>query len=915
MALLTAVWLTAAITGPTGYAENYQLDNGLEVILQEKHHAPMIAGILFVKSGAKYETAFENGITHFLEHLLFDGTATLAREELDASVRDLGGYLNAYTRQDHTAFFVLLPREYIAYGLAVQADMVFNSVFPEDEMAKERNVVLEEISQSADRPGAAADAFFTARAYAHTPYRRPVLGYAPFISAIPRAAVIHYWKQYYRPSNMSLLVIGDFVSDSMKTMVEDIFGSFSDPVDTLATSLVDTAAPTHAELSSLIPRISPRLAGRQVFDTVAEVRSTYVDLSLEAPHHTDSDYYAFDLLTQYLAAESVSPLKDALTADTALAVNEVSVSLVTNEEFSRLEVRAITGKPDSRHTVLQTILEQLAAVSTHRADPEVITGLKTTAKCEQIYNSDKLHYYAFMISPLMMSLGWDAIQAIPDQLEPIDWTACQAAAYRWLVEPAYVATVVRPVEDPDHVPYVPESLAEAEITAYFDTTVFPEYDLITDRQMAYPPVDSVEPAWNDPARYHREVLANGLTTIIKSSPDSRVFAVTILAKHRTASEPDSLTGITDFVNRCFERGSLTRTAAELAADMAGIGAAVTLYDNPWIPYDDRYTTRQYAFAKFETIDEYARKGTGLLADMLMYPAFENPEIEDVRRGMLAVLGRQAGSPRQTARDLFYRMLFGSGAYARPVMGTAESIGRITRDDLRRHHQAFYSPDNLILAVSSSQPIDTVRQWLAETFGQIAARDHLAPEGHTPEPVVTVVREHVELPSEQLYLYLGGPLPGADSPDRAGLEIALAVLSERLYLNLREKQGLAYSVGAGAAFDRNFGWYSCAIGTEPKNRQMALDGILLQIDKLSLDGPTADEVRRAKNQMWGRLLRAKLSRVNQAYYLAVDEYLGHPAPSDPALIEAMSQIDVAAVQRVASRYLRTEAFIQASAGGK
>jgi predicted Zn-dependent peptidase len=88
----------------------FRLANGMEVILKENHSSPMISSIVFVKSGSKYETDYENGITHFLKHLAFDGTANKTREEIDRSIRDLGGYINAFTRKDLTAFLVLLPR-------------------------------------------------------------------------------------------------------------------------------------------------------------------------------------------------------------------------------------------------------------------------------------------------------------------------------------------------------------------------------------------------------------------------------------------------------------------------------------------------------------------------------------------------------------------------------------------------------------------------------------------------------------------------------------------------------------------------------------------------------------------------------------------------------------------------------------
>ena len=107
LALLITITITLIINvipvTTQAQTESYKLENGMTVILKEVHTSPMISSMVFVKSGSKYESKFENGITHFLEHLLFDGTATLTREELDASIDDLGGYINAFTRKELTS--------------------------------------------------------------------------------------------------------------------------------------------------------------------------------------------------------------------------------------------------------------------------------------------------------------------------------------------------------------------------------------------------------------------------------------------------------------------------------------------------------------------------------------------------------------------------------------------------------------------------------------------------------------------------------------------------------------------------------------------------------------------------------------------------------------------------------------------
>ncbi|MEW6051337.1 MAG: pitrilysin family protein [Candidatus Zixiibacteriota bacterium] len=896
------VIVLAFVVAPVAADETYRLPNGMEVILKPNHSAPMVASLVFVRSGSKYESTYENGITHFLEHLLFDGTTHLTRQQLDQSIRDLGGYINAFTQKDLTGYLVLLPRQYADYGMAVQADMLFNSVFPDSELVKERNVVIEEIKRDTDAPGSAADDFFTQKAYAGTDYSRPVLGYKAFIENIPRAAVVAYWKKYYVPSNMTAMIIGDFEPSEMKRTVASILGD-------IPAALSGTPTETRPVTTGDV------LTGQHRFDTAAAVTSTYVNFSFAAPPFGDSAYLPFDLLTQYLSLDEVSPLLKALKGGADPLATEVSVSLGTYDGFSRLDISAISEKSDNSDSICRLIISTVERLAELEPDEQALAGIKTSLLCEEIYNSEKLHYYGFMIAPRLMTAGWSFIQQYPELLSHVTWAECRMAARNWLSKPNYIATVVRPPRDSAEPQYTPTGLTAEQVTEHFAKVSFPEFDLTTGVPLVIPSTESVGLEYTDRSQYCREALPNGLTVIVKSNPDSRVFAVDVLGRDRSANEPPDKTGISDFVNRCLEKGTLTRSAAELSTALSRIGANLTLYDNPFIPYDDRYTTPQFTFVKFETIDTFAREGFALLSELLLRPSFDSVEVEKVRKGMLGTLMREAGSPGPVARGLYYRTMFGDGAYAHPIMGTPETINSISVDDLRKYHAHFYAPNNTVLVATTNLDTAAVMGWVRESFGALPrdAAPYVRPAA--PVDVDTTRTAHTDLSKAQMSIYLGRPLPGATSDEAVALEVATSILSDRLYNTLREKQGLAYSVGASIMLDSAFGWYTCSMGTGADKYEQAIAGILLQIDKLRLDGPSTDEVRKARNQIWGRLMSAKLSRINQSYYLAVDEYLGRRPGHDADYVRELAQVTPQSVQQVMSKYFRTDAYVLATAGKK
>lgn len=880
----------------------YELDNGMKVILKESHGSPMIASMVFVESGSKYESEYENGITHFLEHLLFDGTINQTREELDKSIRDLGGYINAFTRQEMTAYLVLLPKQYIDYGMTVQTDMLFNSLIPEEELPKERKVVIEEINRDKDSPTFASEKFFIEKAYATTPYNRPVLGYKGFIENIPREAIVDYWKRFYRPENMTALIIGDFKTDEMKETVANIFGSINLPV-------VDPTTPKK-DFSSYEYEIT----GQNRFDTTAKVETSHINFSINAPHFNDSSYFAFDLLSQYLAMDDVSPLMNALKrGDDALAT-EASVYLNNYTEFSRLEISVETDKPENKGKIVDIVLSELAALPDFNADNEVIDGIKTSVKTDYIYNSEKLHYLGFILGKDIMTCGYDFVKNYPTNLSNVSWDDCRSAAAKYLLHPNYVVTTVVPTKE-DEVGFVPYEISAEEVIAHFDSTKFPEYNVDSGLALTFPQTDSVSFKLVDNATYEKISYDNGLTAIIKHNPTSEIFALNVIGKNRTVNEPDGKAGITDFVNRCIEKGTVTRNAAELSRDLSKIGANVTLFDNPWIPYDDRYTSRSYSFMKFETIDEFAELGFHLFSDMILLPAFDEAEIENIRRSMIGMLGRDSGSPSKIARNMFYENLF-DNSYANPVSGTPMTIGSITKDDLVEHHQRFYAPENMIISIVSNRPIEEIKKWLDLRFGQLNKRNYTYNKPEPPKPIFETVSTHEQIEGkEQVSIYLGSSIPGYSNPDVTGIKTAASILSTRMYLNLREKQGLAYSVGTGVRFDYDFGLCYTTIGTQSANYQQAVDGINLQINKLKLDGPDMEEIKTAKNQLWGRLMSSKLSSINQAYYLGLNEFYHLPIDYDAKMLESLTSINIEEIRRITSKYFKTDAYVMTSAGMK
>ncbi|MCX6826752.1 MAG: pitrilysin family protein [candidate division Zixibacteria bacterium] len=876
--------------------KQFELDNGMRVILKENHSSPMTTSLIFVNAGSKFETEYNNGVTHFLEHLLFDGTASQSQEALSGGIERLSGYINAFTDKAFTCYLVLMPKDYIDYGMATQADMLFNSNFPEDRFPKERGIIIDEMKMNDDAEGAPAEDYFTERNLAGTPYALRVIGYPSTIANIPRETVIDYWKKFYGPNNMTLLIIGDFDTPRMTETVTSIFGKFP--------KVPLPSAPTMEY---------KRLSGKQIFKAAAKTKSTYIDISIEAPQFNDSDYFAMTLLQDYLSDEENSPLVKILKSDIAPLATSISANLDTREEFSRLNIEIVTEKADKADFIISLVDRILDSLKSNLPSEELLDGYKISRRCRDIYMSEKLHHYAFTIAPLLAITGWNFFEKLPERIDSVKISDMERAIKNYLEVPSYIATVVSPQTQGNESVYKSEEPSADEIVAYYRSVKSPSYDLNSGKNFKMPVVKEISAPETKYAKYLKETFSNGLTVVIKSNPDSRVFALNVIGRNRSATEPEGKDGITDFMNHLLEKGTVTRPAEKLAGEQASIGANVTLYDNPWITYDDRYTTRQFSFLKFETIDEFTEKGIELFADIVAHPAFDSVEVEKVRGEIRGRLGRNTGSTYKTAHNLYYAALFQGTPYSKTIEGNLATVGGITIADLKDYYHKIYSPENMIITVGTSQNPEKIMALIKNSLGQIPKTGFVPVEPIRPANISGVKAAYQNMEKTQTYIYMGNLLPSVASPDAPALNVAAYILSKRLQNNLRETQGLTYSVGASITFDKHFGWFFCTIGTDTSNFVKARDGIIAEIEKLKARMPTDDEITEAINSIWGSDLMAKLSRINQAFYMGVNEYLGVGYDYDDVYIDKIRRVDKGMVIKVARRYFDSKNYVIATAG--
>src|SRR5919204_2480368 len=215
------------ITFPPSSAQKWILPNGLTIIVQEDHSAPVASVQAWCATGSIDEDQHLGaGLSHILEHMLFKGTKTRGKNEIAQKIQDVGGYINAYTSFDRTVFWIDVPRDGVATALDVLADAMMNSILPPEEYLKEQEVIRREFAMGFDDPDRMVGQLLFATAYQRHPYRFPVIGEQEIYNQLTQEQVMQYYKTRYVPNNLTFVVVGDVNPEKVRQQLAELFKSY-----------------------------------------------------------------------------------------------------------------------------------------------------------------------------------------------------------------------------------------------------------------------------------------------------------------------------------------------------------------------------------------------------------------------------------------------------------------------------------------------------------------------------------------------------------------------------------------------------------------------------------------------------------------------------------------------------------------
>jgi zinc protease len=416
---------------PATQVQEFNLDNGLKVLLLEDHKSPAVTFQVWYRVGSRNEKDGKSGLAHFLEHMLFKGTPTTGPEEYSRIIAKNGGRSNAFTTTDMTVYFATMSRDKVAIELELEADRMANALLGEKYFEPEKKVIQEERRlRTDDNPAAALAEVANAVAYMVHPYRRPVIGWMDDIQSLARQDLVDFYKLYYAPNNAFLVVTGDFSTEDILTKIRATFGKI----------------PRGAEPPKVRTEEPPQHGERRVV-LKKQAELPFLLISYHAPNLKNPDNYALDLLSVVLAGGRSSRLYQDLVYQKRLlrGVDADYSGVSIDPTMFSLVAQLLPGKDAAQ--VEREIDKLLDSLKAELVTERELQKAKNQVEAAFIFSRDSIFGQAMKIGSYEVADNWRQMDAYLDGIRNVKREDLRRVATQYLDRDRRTVGLLIPTKD------------------------------------------------------------------------------------------------------------------------------------------------------------------------------------------------------------------------------------------------------------------------------------------------------------------------------------------------------------------------------------------------------------------------------------------------------------------------------------
>ncbi|WGK65085.1 M16 family metallopeptidase [Croceiramulus getboli] len=764
--------------------EEYTLDNGLQVILHEDHSDPVVAVALTAHVGSAREKEGRTGFAHLFEHLLFLESENLGKGGLDQlSARVGGSGANGSTSRDRTNYFQTVPKDALEKMIWAEADKLgyFINTVTEPVLAKEKQVVKNEKRQGVDNRPYGHQRYVTGKNLypKDHPYNWQVIGSLEDLQNATLEDVKEFYRQWYVPNNVTLTIAGDFDPEQAKAWVENYFGEIpaGEPIAPL-----EKRIPTLAETKNLYYEDN--------FARLPQLNMTWPSVY---EYHPDS--YPLSVLATYLAEGKEAPLYEVLVAENQFTsqVNAFQFGSEMAGEFI-IQVRANTGVDlDSVKTGIDQAFAQFIKEGIPEADLNRIKAQQESAFYNQLSSVlgkgfQLAQYQIFAGDPGYIN---EDVQKILD-VTPED---VKRVFNEYIYNKPYVATSFVPQGKQDlalsgaqEAQVVEEAIvanAEEEVDPNVEASYEPtpsSFDRSQEPPYGASPDLSLPDLWT-------ATLTNGLALYGTYTDEVPMVNFEWSFRGGQLLETKEKAGITTLMAELMDKGTATKTPAELEAALAVLGASIYI-----VPQQEQLSIRGSTLAKNydQTMD--------LLQELLLQPRWDEEEFNLAKQKILTSLEQQQSSPLSLADLAFAKAIYGDDhILSSNIFGTPESIAQLSLEAVKQHFETTLVPNESSLHLVGPLNESRAKEPFADLSSYWSNRSLEIPAFPEPQAPESPIIYFVDVPeAKQSQLRFGYPALAATHPDFYPATIMNYRLggggfASELTQQLREGKGYTYGI--------------------------------------------------------------------------------------------------------------------------
>lgn len=776
--------------------EKYKLDNGLTVILNSDKSDPIASLVILYHVGSNREVPGKTGFAHLFEHMMFQRSENVGEDQYFKYIEGAGGQLNGGTNFDQTIYFEVVPKNALELAMWLESDRMgylINTVTPQS-FALQQNVVQNEKRQGVDNmPYGFTESIILKNLYpAGHPYSWDVIGEMEDLRNATIEDVKAFHSQFYVPNNATLVVSGDYDTDSVKSLISKYFGEI----------------PSGAEVEKMTPKNVTLTETRKFYHEDNFARAPQLNMVYPVPEMLTKDAYSLDVLAQLLGTGKKSPMYKVLVREKKLTSN-VSVYNSSKELAGEFRI-AVTANPStSLNDVEQAVFESFTRFETDGFTESDLERIKARLETNFYNQISSVMYKGFMLAYFQAMAGSpDYLMKEVDMIKNVTREDVLDVYNRYVKGKNYVQTSFVPKGQADLIAEnsVNAGIVEEDVTnaTQMEVTESEEEVIVKtpsqiDRSNA--PVPGPDPAVTVPAMWHSEA-PNGMKVHGIEQHELPLITYSIVIKGGHLLDDIQKPGVARFTASMLNEGTKNKTPEELEEAIQSLGATISIRGE-----SDNISV--YVNSLSRNFD----KTLALVEEMLLEPRWDEEQFALNKTRTINNLKRNLANPNYLANRAMDKLVFGDdNILSTDAGGTVESVEAITLDDLRAFYEKNLSPSVADFMIVGNVTKEETEQALASLNAKWAAREVVLPELTFPPVPEKAALYFVDVPdAKQSVINIGYLSIPRNHPDFYPAEVANFMLggtaSAKLFMVLREEKGFTY--GAYSSFDgmKNYGTFT------------------------------------------------------------------------------------------------------------